>query len=96
MKVRYTFRCYPTLPQQRVLAKPFGCVRVAYNTALKLRTDSYKAGKPISHYQSDLALTQLKKTDEYAFLNEVAAVPLQQSLRNLQAAYSNFFAKRES
>lgn len=94
MKVRYTFRCYPTQPQQRVLAKTFGCVRVAYNTALKLRSDSYKAGKPISHYESDLALTQLKKTPEYAFLNEVSSVPLQQSLRNLQTAYSNFFAKR--
>lgn len=94
MKVRYTFRCYPTLPQQRVLAKTFGCVRVAYNSALKLRTDSFKAGKPVNHYQSDLALTQLKKTPEYAFLNEVSSVPLQQSLRHLQTAFSNFFAKR--
>ena len=94
MKVRYTFRCYPTLPQQRVLAKTFGCVRVAYNSALKLRTDSFKAGKALNYFDSFAALTKQKKTPEYAFLSQVSSIPLQQSLRHLQTAYSNFFAKR--
>ena len=39
-------------------------------------------------------LTQWKKTPEMAFLNEVSSVPLQQALRHLQAAFTNFFGKQ--
>jgi putative transposase len=39
-------------------------------------------------------LTAWKKTEELAFLNDVSSVPLQQCLRHLQLAYTNFFAKR--
>ncbi|MBM7858238.1 zinc ribbon domain-containing protein [Lentzea nigeriaca] len=35
-----------------------------------------------------------KKADELAFLNEVSSVPLQQALRHLQKAFTNFFDKR--
>ena len=39
-------------------------------------------------------LTGWKKTEELAFLNEVSSVPLQQVLRHLQVAFTNFFAQR--
>ena len=39
-------------------------------------------------------LTEWKKLDELAFLNEVSCVPLQQGLRHLQKAYTNFFSGR--
>jgi putative transposase len=39
-------------------------------------------------------LTAWKKTGELANLNEVSSVPLQQALRHLQVAFTNFFAKR--
>lgn len=39
-------------------------------------------------------LTALKKTPEHAWLNEVSSVPVQQSLRHLNTAFTNFFAKR--
>ena len=39
-------------------------------------------------------LTAWKKTEELAFLNEVSSVPLQQALRHLQTAFTNFFGKR--
>jgi putative transposase len=39
-------------------------------------------------------LTQLKRDPEYAYLNEVSSVPLQQVLRTQQKALANFFAKR--
>jgi putative transposase len=94
LKLRYTFRCYPTPPQERALAQTFGCVRVAYNSALRLRTDSFKEGRTINYNASSAALTALKKTPEKAFLNEVSSVPLQQSLRHLQTAFVNFFEKR--
>lgn len=44
-------------------------------------------GRRISYVQSSAALTEWKRTPELAFLNEVAAVPLQQ-------AFANFFAQR--
>jgi putative transposase len=36
----------------------------------------------------------VEETEELAFLNEVSCVPLQQALRHLQTAFTNFFAKR--
>jgi len=94
MKVKHTYRFYPSEPQKRVLAKTFGCVRVAYNSALKFRSDSFKAGKTVNYNASSSALTAQKKTPQYRYLSEVSSIPLQQSLRHLQTAYSNFFAKR--
>jgi putative transposase len=43
---------------------------------------------------TDKAMTQLKTTPECVWLNEVSSVVLQQSLRDLQVSFSNFFAKR--
>lgn len=43
---------------------------------------------------TDKALTVLKQQPETAWLNEVSSVCLQQSLRDLQVAFSNFFDKR--
>ena len=39
-------------------------------------------------------LTEWKKTEDLAFLAEVSSVPLQQALRHLQGAFSNFWTKR--
>ena len=94
VKVKRTYRFYPSEPQKRILAQTFGCVRVAYNSALRLRSDSFKDGKTINYNASSAALTEQKKSTAFAFLREVSCVPLQQALRHLQAAYSNFFAKR--
>lgn len=91
MKVRYTFRCYPTDPQAQELSRVFGHSRFVYNWALQMRTDAWARGQRINYNQSSAALTVLKKTPEHAWLNDVSCVPLQQSLRNLQTAFSNFF-----
>ncbi|MFN5818684.1 MAG: hypothetical protein ACK47D_21990 [Pseudanabaena sp.] len=39
-------------------------------------------------------LTAWKKQEDLQFLNEVSCVPLQQGLRHLQTAFTNFFAGR--
>ncbi|WP_128547211.1 RNA-guided endonuclease InsQ/TnpB family protein [Larkinella soli] len=94
MKVRYTFRCYPTDTQAQALSRVFGHTRFVWNWALRLRTDAWGHGERINYNQTSAALTALKKTAEYQWLNEVSCVPLQQSLRNLQKAFLNFFAGR--
>lgn len=94
MKVRYTFRCYPTDIQAQELSRVFGHTRYVYNWALRLRTDAWANGQKVNYNQTSAALTSLKRTDEHRWLNEVSCVPLQQSLRNLQTAFGNFFAGR--
>ncbi len=78
-----------------MLARTFGCVRVAWNWTLAARHARYQAeGKGISYAESDRALTELKKDPDLSFLNEVSSVPLQQALRHQQVAFTAFFAGR--
>jgi IS605 OrfB family transposase len=66
---------------------------VVFNDGLRLRRDAHAAGLP---YISDGALlrlvtTEAKRTPERVWLAEVPAVALQQAVRDLNAAYRNFF-----
>ena len=89
---RYRYRAYPKPGQKQPIAALFGCVRVVYNDALAYAEKSYKdTKKKPSHQELSARLTVLKKTTEKRWLSEVSAVPLQQSLRDLDKAYTNFF-----
>ena len=95
IKRAYKFRFYPTSEQEMILAKTFGCARFAYNYMLRLRTDAWmQRQERIGYHETSAALTALKKQPDYVWLNEVSSVPVQQSLRHLQTAFANFFAKR--
>jgi putative transposase len=95
MKRAYKYRFYPTPEQSALLAQTFGCVRFVYNSILRWRTDAYDERKEkIGYLQANARLTALKKEPEYTWLNEVSCVPLQQSLRHQQSAFTNFFAGR--
>jgi putative transposase len=87
MKARYQYRFYPTNQQQQSLAQLFGCVRVVWNDALFLS----KASKYHGYNSLSLALTLSKKTEQRSWLNHVSSVPLQQSLKQLDVAYKNYF-----
>ncbi len=94
-KRAYQYRIYPTDEQKKTLARTFGCVRFVYNWALRLRTDAYYERQERIYYSDTSArLTALKGQPESSWLNEVAAVPLQQSLRHLDKAFKNFFEGR--
>lgn len=91
-EARYNFRFYPDAKQRTNLAQTFGCARFSYNWALRLRSDAYHdAGKKLRYGDTSKALTDLKKQEEYAWLNDVSCVPVQQSLRHLDSAYQRFF-----
>ena len=88
-------RFYPTTEQAELLAQTFGCVRVVYNAILKWRTDAfYNEGQKVNYNAASARLTELKKLPEFAWLNDVSCVPLQQSLRHQQSAFKNFFDGR--
>ncbi|MEU3498848.1 RNA-guided endonuclease InsQ/TnpB family protein [Kitasatospora cineracea] len=93
MHLRYTFRLYPTPAQRSVLARTFGCARVVYNDALAARKEARRAGLPYPKTAElqKLVITGAKKTAERSWLASVGVDPLIQSLRDLDAAYRNFF-----
>jgi len=91
----FKYRFYPTAEQEVLLRRTIGCCRLVYNRALHERSEAWTSGKKsIGYAAQSTALTGWKKEPELAFLNEVSSVPVQQTLRHLQTAYSNFFAKR--
>jgi putative transposase len=78
-----------------VLARTFGCVRVAWNQTLAERRRLWHAQrKTLSYAASDAALTAMKKDPGLAFLREVSSVPLQQALRHQRQAFGAFFGGR--
>ena len=90
------FRIYPNRIQETIIQKTFGCSRVVYNFGLALRIEEYKNGNSIGYKETNSMLTSMKRTEEYSWLKEVDSIALQQSLRDLDKAYKNFFAKRAS
>ncbi|WP_079104836.1 RNA-guided endonuclease InsQ/TnpB family protein [Streptomyces prasinopilosus] len=93
MQLRYQFRLYPTRGQQQALARTFGCARVVYNDALRIRKDAHAAGTPFpkSGDLSKQLITEAKRTPERAWLSNAPVGVMQQALRDLDQAYRNFF-----
>ncbi|MFB7993128.1 RNA-guided endonuclease InsQ/TnpB family protein [Streptomyces sp. NPDC056002] len=94
VKRAFKYRFYPTDAQAAELSRTFGCVRKVYNLALAARTQAWARQERVNYTATSAMLTVWKKTEELAYLNEVSSVPLQQTLRHLQVAFTNFFAKR--
>ena len=94
VKRAFKYRFHPTDEQAAELARTFGCVRKVYNMALAARTEAWARQERVNYNATSAMLTAWKKTEELAFLNEVSSVPLQQALRHLQLAFTNFFGKR--
>ncbi|MEU1202853.1 RNA-guided endonuclease TnpB family protein [Streptomyces sp. NPDC005813] len=94
MQLRYSFRLYPDTSQQRALARAFGCARVVFNDAVRAREEARAAKQPFPKAAelSKRLITEAKQTVERSWLGEVSAVVLQQSLRDVETAYRNFFA----
>jgi putative transposase len=94
-KKAYKYRVYPTAEQAQMLARTFGCCRYIYNWGLRQRTDAFfKRSERLYYNQLANQLTELKKQEETAWLNEVSSVPLQQALRHLDTAFRHFFEAR--
>ncbi|WP_223297451.1 RNA-guided endonuclease InsQ/TnpB family protein [Catenulispora acidiphila] len=94
MLLRYRYRMYPDAGQRAALAKAFGCARVVYNDGLRLRQEAFAAGRGFidDGELQKRVITQGKRTPQRAWLAEVSSVALIQSLRDLNRAYSAFFA----
>ena len=86
----FKFRLYPNEDQKIQLAKTFGSCRFVYNNYLAKRIDLYKTEQKYMNYNACSAdLTVLKK--EKLWLKEIDKCALQNSLKDLDRAYQNFF-----
>ena len=83
-------RIYPTAEQVDFINKQLGCCRFVYNNCLAFRKDSYQ-NEHISVSSSSAVkhITVLKKDNEW--LKNVHSKVLQQSVRDMNQAYDNFF-----
>ena len=85
-------RIYPDSVQKDFISKQLGCCRLIYNKLLDYKKTQYEQNKQsISLSQLGKYLTNLKKQDEYSFLNNVYAMCLAQTMQDLLKAYDNFF-----
>ncbi len=91
----FKYRFYPTSEQETLLRRTMGCARLVYNKALAARTEAwYERQERVGYAETSAMLTQWKKQEDLQFLSEVSCVPVQQGLRHLQTAFTNFFAGR--
>ena len=92
MQRRYRYRIEPRLAQEKLLAQIFGCARVVFNDALRVRDEAHRAGVRISDAEVQRrVITQAKTTDERRWLVEVPSVALVQSVNDARRAWRNFF-----
>lgn len=87
-------RIYPSAEQVDFINKQLGCCRFVYNNCLAFRKDSYQ-NEHISVSSSEAVkhITSLKKDNEW--LKDVHSKVLQQSVRDMNQAYDNFFKRHK-
>lgn len=82
----------PNNKQRTKLFQYAGVARFAYNWALGREQENYKNGGTfISDYDLRKEFTQLKKTKEYAWLNNVSNNVTKQAIKDACEAYKRFF-----
>ena len=86
-------RLYPTEEQEVLIDKTIGCCRFVHNQTL---VDCKRSYEQTRHFPSknDRIKNLVPLKEEHEFLKEVDAKALQQSVRDLNSAFNNFFKNR--
>ena len=92
----YKYKLKPNNTQETAINQFLGSARFIYNWGLNRKTEQYKLNGTSPNYNA-LAkeLTLLKQTDGYTWLQDVPIDALQQSLRNLENAFTRFFREHK-
>lgn len=86
-------RLYPTEKQEILINKTLGCCRFVHNQTLSDCKQSYEQTQHFPSQNERIKnLVPLKEAHE--FLKEIDAAALQQSVRDLNSAFDNFFKNR--
>ena len=90
----FRYRIYPTESQKQMMEQTFGNVRFVYNHFLNMKSEEWKTNRQrITYNKTSSLLTDLKKEEGYLWLNLSDSMALQESLRDLDRAFQNFFKK---
>ncbi|MEH2263268.1 IS200/IS605 family element RNA-guided endonuclease TnpB [Nostoc sp.] len=90
MQKAFKVTLIPSRNQEVLINKTIGCARFVYNRFFALRQELYTTEQKTLNYNAcSQQLTLLKK--EIEWLNVVDKFALQNSLKNLETAYKNFF-----
>lgn len=92
----YKYKLKPNSTQEIALNQFLGSARFIYNWGLNRKSEQYKLNGASPNYNV-LAkeLTLLKQTEGYTWLQDVPIDALQQSLRNLENAFTRFFREHK-
>ena len=88
-------RLLPNEEQEVLMFKSIGCSRFAYNWALNRCNELYRQGVKYNMSNIRKEFTQLKKQDEFKWLNEVSNTTMVESMRNLDSAFKRFFKTKK-
>jgi putative transposase len=90
----FKFELMPNGRQTRLMRRFAGSCRFAYNKALALQKERYKQNeKKLGYAGLCKLLTEWRHNAQTNWLAETPIHPLQQTLKDLERAYANFFAK---
>lgn len=91
----FKFQLRPNGQQERDMRRFAGACRFVFNRALALQNEDHETGnKYIPYTKMASWLIEWKSDTETQWLKEAPSQPLQQSLKDLERAYKNFFQKR--
>ena len=91
----FKFELQPNGEQARSMRRFAGSCRFVFNKALAMQKAIYEGGeKKLGYAGLCKTLTEWRKSPETAWLADAPVHPLQQTLKDLERAYTNFFAKR--
>ena len=94
MERGFKYRIYPNESQRDQIARTFGCCRFVYNRALDVKKTAYnETGKSIATNDLIKMLPAWKRDPDTSWLAQVDSMALQQSIRDLDRAYRNFFRR---
>lgn len=85
----FKYELDPTESQKQHLNSAFGSCRVVYNLALETKNRAYQEGVKLSCFDLIKQLPELK--EEFTWLKDTPAQSLQQTISNLDNAFTNFF-----
>ena len=90
----YKFELMPNGEQCRAMRQYAGCCRVVYNKALAWQNAQYQADNTFRFSYTTIANLLPQWKGELTWLKDAPSQTLQQSLKNLESSFRNFFAKR--
>jgi len=84
-------RIYPNAKQTIIIHRTFGSCRLVHNLLLDAKIKAFECGDKLSSFDLIKRLVPMKKVEGGEFLKEVDSTALQQSVKNIDVSYKNFF-----